>query len=181
MKAIVVFLMILCFPLLVNGDEVYRWVDDQGVIHFTDDPGTVPEDYRSKAEVREMPGRPPARLLDEEDEGILVNEEDEGILVDDDLKAKDEKWWRNRAKKWKIRLQAAYDDYERVRLQYNDMATEFNASKDPDKRNKIKAELDKMQMEMERFMADIEKARKMKEEVLPSQAQKAGKPLEWVR
>ena len=31
------------------------------------------------------------------------------------------------------------------------------------------------------FMAHFEKARKMTEEVLPSQAQKAGKPLEWVR
>jgi len=56
-------------------------------------------------------------------------------------KEKDEEWWRSRTEKWRGRLQSAYDDYERVRLRYNHMATEFNASKDPDKREKLKTEL----------------------------------------
>jgi len=34
---------------------------------------------------------------------------------------------------------------------------------------------------MEKHKVEIEKARRMKEEVLPSQVEKAGKPLEWVR
>jgi len=182
-KAIVALLVLLSFPALVIGGQVYQWVDEDGVVHFTDTPEVVPEDYRVEAETWDMPEGQPGRSLDEiadeEDEGSL--EEEEGILIEDDLKEKDEAWWRSRAEKWRERLQAGYDDYERLRLRYNDMATEFNKSKDPDKREKMKAELDQMQMEMEKSKADIDKARKMTEEGLPSQAQKAGKPLEWVR
>lgn len=176
MKGILIFLMVFCFPLFVNGGEVYRWVDDQGVTHFTDDAGAVPENYRNKTEMRDLSESIPTGFLGED-----TGEEYEGILVEDDLKEKDEKWWRDRAEKWQARLQAAYDGYEKVRLRYNAMATEFNASKDPEKRNKLKTQLDQMQIEMKGFMADIKKARKMVEEVLPSEAQKAGKPLEWVR
>lgn len=176
MKAIVLFLVLFCLPSLVNGDQVYQWVDDQGITHFTDDPGTVPEDYRNGAQSRQMSGGQPGRSLEE-----ATDEEDDGILVEDDLKEKDEKWWRNRAEKWRTRLQSAYDEYEKVRLHYNAMATEFNGSKDPDKRKQLKAELEKMQMEMKKSMAGIDEVRKMTEEVLPSQAKKAGKPLEWVR
>jgi hypothetical protein len=173
---IVVFLALLSLPALVTGDEVYRWVDEGGILHFTDDPAAVPEDYRVKAESREMPGRQPGRSLEE-----VTNEENEGILIEDDLKEKDEAWWRSRAEKWREKLQTSYDDYERARLRYNTVATEFNASNDPDKRKELKAELDEMQAEMERFRDDIEKGRRMTEEVLPSQAEKAGKPPEWVR
>jgi len=180
MKGFVVLGFIFCLSVMVNAAEVYRWVDDQGVTHFTDDPGAVPEGYRNEAERLEMPGETP-EVETEISPVEVLEEEDEGILVEDDLKEKDEEWWRNRTKKWKERLQAAYDNYEGVRLRYNTMATEFNTAKDPDERNRLKAELDEMQMEMERFRADIEKARKMTEEVLPSQVEKAGKPLEWVR
>jgi hypothetical protein len=180
MKKILFLLILLGLFPLVSQAEVYRWVDERGVTHFTDDPSAVPEDYLNDTETLEMPGggsvTPTVEGLHEEEE-----EDDEGILVEDDLKEKDEEWWRRRSEKWKEKLQAAYDDYERVRLKYNSMATEFNASTEPETRDGLKAELDKMQIEMESLKADIEKARKMTEEVLPSQAEKAGKPLEWVR
>jgi hypothetical protein len=182
MKKILVLLVVLGLLPLVSQAEVYRWVDERGVTHYTDDPSTVPEDYLNDAERLEMPGggsvTPPVEVLNEDEE---EENENEGILVEDDLKEKDEEWWRGRSEKWKERLQAAYDDYEKVRLKYNSMATEFNASTEPETRDELKAELEKMQAEMESLKADIEKARKMTEEVLPSQAQKAGKPLEWVR
>jgi hypothetical protein len=176
MKGILVFLMIFCFAQIAGADEVYRWVDERGVTHFTDNPAAVPEDYRSETDRREMSGSLATVWPGEgEDEAY------DGILIEDDFKEKDETWWRNLADKWRQRQQAAYDEYERLRLRYNELATEFNASKDPKKREKLKAELDQLQIEMKEFMAHFEKARKMMEEVLPSRAQKAGKPLDWVR
>lgn len=187
MKGIMVFLILFCIPLLAAGGQVYQWVDDQGVTHFTDDPGAVPEDYRGAAEIREIEERAPAETFEESAEESpgeadeLIFMEEEGILIEDDLKEKDEVWWRSRAEKWREKVQAAYDNYEEVRLRYNEMATEFNALKEPEKREKLKVELDKMQIEMKKLMADLEQAKKMSDEVLPSQAKKAGKPLEWVR
>jgi len=176
MKALVVLVVILCFPVLVTCGEIYQWVDDRGVTHFTDDPGSVPEDYRSEAQALEM-------LTGQEVESWVevTGEEDEGILIEDDLKEKDEAWWRKRAEKWRARLQEGYDEYERVRLKYNALATEFNASKDTEKRKELKAQLDRMRDEMAKSKAKIDTARKMTEEVLPAQAKKAGKPVSWVR
>lgn len=176
MKGIAIFLVFFCLASVVKGAEVYQWVDDEGVTYFTDDPAAVPEDYRSEAKSLEMPGeQPPEPVVD------VDSVFGEDILVEDDLKEKDEAWWREQADKWEAKLKEGYDNYEQVRLRYNTMATEFNSSQDPEKRKELKAELDAMQVEMDEFKADIEKARKVKEEVLPSQAQKAGKPLEWVR
>jgi hypothetical protein len=190
MKGILVILMLLSFPLFAVAGEVYQWVDDQGVAHFTDNPDAVPEDYRGAAEIREMDEAPvtesPRESQGQQGEEILAEEEEffaeeEGILVEDDLKEKDEEWWRERAEKWRKRVQSAYDNYERIRLRYNEMATEFNNSKDAKKRDELKVELDKMQIEMKELTAEVDQAKKMRDKVLPSQAKKAGKPLEWVR
>jgi hypothetical protein len=176
MKGIAIFLILLCFAPVVKAAEVYQWVDEQGVTYFTDDPAAVPEDYRSEAKRRQMPGEePPEPVVD------MESAFGEGILVQDDLKEKDEAWWREQAEKWKAKLKESYDSYEQARLQYNTKATEFNRSEDPEKRKELKAELDAMQVKIDEFKADIEKARQMTEEVLPTQAEKAGKPLEWVR
>lgn len=43
------------------SQEWYRWEDEQGVIHITDDLGRVPPEYRDKAEViKTSPSEPPA-------------------------------------------------------------------------------------------------------------------------
>ncbi len=30
--------------------QVYKWIDDKGVVNFTDDPNKVPDQYRSRVE-----------------------------------------------------------------------------------------------------------------------------------
>jgi hypothetical protein len=45
------FLMI---PFLIYA-EVYKWIDDRGTIHFTDDYSNIPEKYLPSAEAQESP------------------------------------------------------------------------------------------------------------------------------
>ena len=50
-------LVLLCVTLLVisipsSYAEMYKWVDDKGTVHFTDDLSTIPEKYREDAETR---------------------------------------------------------------------------------------------------------------------------------
>jgi hypothetical protein len=40
-------LLVLSFPRTSFAD-IYRWEDDSGVIHFTDDPGNIPQKFRSR-------------------------------------------------------------------------------------------------------------------------------------
>ncbi|MBI2369376.1 MAG: DUF4124 domain-containing protein [Deltaproteobacteria bacterium] len=41
-----------------NAAEVYRWVDDKGVVHFTDSPENIPTKYRRKTDILRLPSTP---------------------------------------------------------------------------------------------------------------------------
>ena len=44
-----IIISILFFPLYSIG-QIYKWVDEEGIVHFTDDPSEIPEKYASKSE-----------------------------------------------------------------------------------------------------------------------------------
>ena len=52
-----ILFIILCVLLVSDFSfaEVYRWVDDKGVVYFTDDITLIPEKYRPKAERMGLP------------------------------------------------------------------------------------------------------------------------------
>ena len=50
MKRIAVIILFILFISEICFAEVYRWMDEKGAIHFTDDITQVPERYRSKTE-----------------------------------------------------------------------------------------------------------------------------------
>ena len=48
-------------PRVIAAQEFYRWVDEKGSIHITDNPHSIPEEYRKQAEKRRLaPSREPA-------------------------------------------------------------------------------------------------------------------------
>jgi len=49
---LIVVLVALAYPA---GAEMYRWVDEKGTVHFTDDLSKIPEKYRPDAETRKGP------------------------------------------------------------------------------------------------------------------------------
>jgi predicted ribosome quality control (RQC) complex YloA/Tae2 family protein len=47
--------VIIFFSLLISQfihAEIYKWVDEKGTVHFTEDPATIPEKYREKTQSR---------------------------------------------------------------------------------------------------------------------------------
>jgi len=77
-------LTILIALALPASAEMYKWVDEKGTVHFTDDISSIPEKYREDVEerktptgkpdqeVREKPASPPAKKTPEP-EGFEVN------------------------------------------------------------------------------------------------------------
>jgi Aspartyl protease/Domain of unknown function (DUF4124) len=59
-KAAFILICIL-FPGLAMAD-IYYWVDDQGTQHYTTRLESIPEPYRSKAQLLPLPASPPAPL-----------------------------------------------------------------------------------------------------------------------
>ena len=48
---------LLTIPFLVHA-ELYKWIDDKGNVHFTDDYSNIPEKYRPVAETQRFPQDP---------------------------------------------------------------------------------------------------------------------------
>ena len=53
-RAILPFFIVIVLVSLSYG-EMYKWVDEKGTVHFTDDVSTIPEKFRQDVEEREAP------------------------------------------------------------------------------------------------------------------------------
>jgi clan AA aspartic protease (TIGR02281 family) len=52
MRIILLCITLLAISIPSSYAEMYKWVDDKGTVHFTDDLSTIPERYREDAETR---------------------------------------------------------------------------------------------------------------------------------
>jgi hypothetical protein len=49
------FFLVLLAPLVSISAEIYRWTDEKGTVHFTDDPTKIPERYSEQREKIQAP------------------------------------------------------------------------------------------------------------------------------
>lgn len=84
MRFVVPFVILLAVFVPCSYGEVYKWVDEKGTVHFTDDLSTVPEKYRGDTETRTPPQETSAPQLQEMRKSPLPTKaaEPEGITVD---------------------------------------------------------------------------------------------------
>jgi clan AA aspartic protease (TIGR02281 family) len=54
-RSLVLLIIILALFVPSSYGEMYKWVDEKGTVHFTDDLSTIPEKYREEAETRKPP------------------------------------------------------------------------------------------------------------------------------
>lgn len=52
---------LLGLPLAADAADIYRWVDDKGVVHFTDNPHNVPQKFRPNMTHIKAKETPPAQ------------------------------------------------------------------------------------------------------------------------
>jgi len=56
LKRIAVIFFTIMFGLLLHSQsaqtEIYKWIDEKGTVHFTEDPETIPERYRENVKSR---------------------------------------------------------------------------------------------------------------------------------
>jgi hypothetical protein len=56
----VIYLGLMIFlwvPLLSSGGEVYKWEDEKGTVHLTDDPANIPEKYADQIKTITVPDK----------------------------------------------------------------------------------------------------------------------------
>ena len=64
MKKIAIILTTIIFGLLLHSqlahaEEIYKWIDEKGTTHYSDNPNAVPEKYKNKAQKKDIDEFPP--------------------------------------------------------------------------------------------------------------------------
>jgi len=84
MRFIILLIILLTILAPSSYAEMYKWVDEKGTVHFTDDPSNIPEKYRQDAESRKPSKEISAPQPQEKPKPSLPQKvsEPEGIIVD---------------------------------------------------------------------------------------------------
>lgn len=174
MKTILISLLFL-LSAQFSFAEVYKWVDEKGIVHFTDDVMQIPERHRFQAEKLGLP-----------DEKIDTKAEIESSAKEKEDTYKDrlgrgEEYWRGRVQEWKKKLNVLQERVETLRVKYNELTEKFNDSKSSVERANLRRERDQTKSEMDQCRIQIEEAKEMLEKKIPEEAQLHKAKPEWVK
>jgi hypothetical protein len=176
-KLLFILLILLVFAWPIHGFAftTYKWMDEKGVVNFTDDLGRVPSHYRDR--IKEE--------VTEEQTNGEVSPPSQPTLSKEDRRTTDiyglgESYWRERVRPWKDRLEEATENYDRVHEKFMESAEALSqrryGSRTQYKMNII--ELDRLNIERMEFAAQIEEAKEMLARI-SREAEESGADPEW--
>ena len=175
MKIALIILLLLIFAGGPSFAEVYKWVDENQVVHFTDDFIQIPEKYRKGIE-----------RIGVEEEGDEIKPEGDPLAKKKedsylDRQGRGEGYWKARVDEWGKKLRSLQDKVETLRIKYNELTEKHNDSKSSAVRLTIRKERDQVKSEMDQYKIQIEEAREMLEKKIPEEAEFSKAKPEWVK
>jgi len=169
------FILLFLFSAEFSFAEVYKWVDEKGVVHFTDDFIQIPEKYRPQIE----------RLGTSEERGETKIEGESSPKKKDetykDRIGKGEEYWKGRVEEWSKKLKDAQERVNNLRVKYNELTEKFNESKSSAERLNLRKERDQIKNEIEKYKTQIEEAKYMLEKKIPEEAEIFKAKPEWIK
>lgn len=187
MKKIAWFLLIALgiSSSIAMGQEIYRWVDEKGTVHFSDDFNLVPEKYRDQIQRRKPPEKPsplPSPARPPTGQGA-TEPTAESTSQKKDLLGRGEEWWRAKMKEWNDKLQNAQKNYDLI---YHDLRQKEKELADakfkPDSlKRKLRAELKELEEKVKEREKERDEAKNMLEKVLPKQALEDRADPAWLK
>jgi len=164
------------FFVQISSAQVYKWVDEKGVVHFTDDMLQVPEKNRPKTEKMEIIEEKPEPKAQGDTPSDKKKEEPYK-----DRMGRGEEYWKERMEFWKKKLMTAQEKAENLRMKYNDLTEKLNASKNATERASLRSERDQIKNEIDKYKQDVEESKIMLDKKLPEEAQLNKAKPEWVK
>ena len=195
--------------MLAFSQEVYRWVDEKGIVHFTDDPTLVPEKYRGQVQqkmpskepspppptssrpsepakmIEPSPSQPtPSRPVEPSKTMEPVREIPPGSgAVQKDALGRGEEWWRATARDWNQKFVTYRTNYENAYNEWKAKEQELEEAKfKPDSlKRKLKSEIKELEEKAKNWEIQMNEAKNMIETVLPNQARDYRANPEWLK
>ncbi len=174
MKRILIIFLFL-FAAQLSFGEAYKWVDEKGALHFTDDIMQIPEEYR-----------PAAEKIGLTEEKVEIKVEGKSLPKGKEDTYKDrfgrgEEFWRARVEQWRKKLMTSQERLESLRVKYNELTEKFNDSKSSIERANFRKERDQIKNEIDQCRNEIEEAKNTLEKKIPEEADLDKAKLEWIK
>jgi uncharacterized coiled-coil protein SlyX len=172
----IIFIALFTFLIFqISFAQVYKWIDEKGVAHFTDDITQVPEKYRPKTEEIEAPQGKEDTKVEEE---LVPKKKEEPYR---DRLGRGEEYWKGRVEEWRKKLRESQDKLEVLRVKYNALTERFNDSRSTAERANLRRERDQVKNEIDQLNTQIAESRDMLEKRIPEEAELYKAKPDWVK
>lgn len=170
LSAIAVFVAI--WISLAHADT-YRWVDDKGVVHFTDDPDRIPSRYLKR--VQEIQADPPSIQQDKSQEPLKKPRPQSGSasILPGGLS---EQAWRSRFTTIRAEMKTLQDGLTKKREALDQLRRKRIIYQRSQDRSAYSEQMDEIERDEGRI-----KELEAQLNALDNEASRAGVPLEWRR
>lgn len=176
MRKMLILFILLIFISPAYAHTFYKWVDEKGIVNYTDDYNNIPSPYRNRVEIEyvheESPLPPVQKMTPQKREESRT-----------DIYGQNEAYWRGKVRPWKEFLKAAEPNYEKAHQKFMGKAMEFSQkrfgswSKTQYKMNII--ELDRLKEEMIKYADQIAEVNEGLEKI-SKEAREAKANPEWL-
>ena len=123
MKKILILLILLIFAVPIHAATIYKWVDKDGVVNFTDDLSKVPPSYQDRVKV-ETRKDVPEESAPLSPQTITPSDKDDEMITD--RYGRGEAWWRDKVRPWKEKLKEATEKYEEAQKNFTKKSEELS-------------------------------------------------------
>jgi hypothetical protein len=176
MKHFIILLILLIFASPTFGSTVYKWIDKEGVVNFTDDIENVPPAYRGRVEV----------IKEEVEKEVNVPSRQAALPKQEETKTdiygRGESWWRDRVRPWKDRLKETDANFERAHKNFMEKAEELSTRRfgSPTQYKTNIIELDRTKEEMLKYGDQVAEVKEMLEK-LSKEAEESKASPDWLK
>ena len=168
-------LLLLLSFIVPSYAEVYKWIDEKGIVHYTDDIMQVPEKDRPMTEEMGLPERKDEKGI--EGDSTLRKRED----VYKDGLGRGEEYWRGRVEEWRKKLGALQEKAESLRIKYNELTEKYNDSRSSTERATLRRERGQIRSEIDQNRVEMEDVKYMLEKKIPEEAELYKAKPEWIK
>jgi hypothetical protein len=171
-----VLFLFLASVSISNAAAVYKWVEKDGSVHFTDDSNKVPAEYRNQIQIGETRDSEKSQIPPPAPASVRQTGEEKR-----DAHGRGQEYWRETVRPWKNQLKKAQEDYDNTNLKIED-ALEMVKGRfySHTQYNLKRVEVEQLMAERVAYEVKIKEANE-KLAKIAKEAEEAGADPEWLK
>lgn len=179
MKKLIFISFLLIFTSSVYAVTIYKWVNQEGVVNFTEDYDKVPPIYRNTVEKINIETEDTPKMEVPAASEVPLGKKEK---VKADIYGRDETWWREKVRPWKEQLKQATANYETANKRYLERLEELSGKLQlsPTQHRMGTTELRTLKEESMKYQAQISEANEILKK-LSKEAEEAKANPDWLR